>query len=540
MIQHAPASLEEFLASCERCEEVQEQVLLNILHHAAESAIGQKFNFSTIKNYADFVEAVPPQNWKDLEPYAQAMEHGESNQLFNGAPDYFVCTSGTTGAIKKIPESPRGRLAKSLTTQLRVEAISRHAPSSMTARILPLVNNAVEGHTEAGIPFGSASGIALATASQALRDHMAFPMEVLEAGYGDALDYLILRFALLQDVRSIFGNNAGRIEQFFRRAEKEAEQLISDIEHGTLTCEYPVPDPLLKTLREKCAPHPTRAKELREAWKKNGRFLPETYWPNLQVISCWLAGSVGRYVKGLRPLLAPSVQLFDLGYGATEGKFNLPLKPEQAIGPLTIFSAFYEFCPLGENRFLRAHELQDGACYEMYVTNYSGLYRYPIRDVVRVDGFLGNTPQIVFEYKAGEMLNLAGEKVAAATLLPVVSKTLGESLLHWCVVEDPVQERYLFCLEFTNPSANPQSFATTCAEKLEKALMEETLIYPIFRNQNLLQKVGVKLMRSGWMKELYADQTRDGRSEVQIKLSLVCSIIPHSEYILAASTEKKL
>ena len=532
MIRYAPASLDEFLALCEQCKEVQEHVLLDILKHAEQSQIGEKFGFSKIKNYADFASILPPQTWKDLEPYAKAMERGEKNQLFNGVPDYFVCTSGTTGSIKKIPESARGRAAKSMTTRLRVEAIARHAPSVTNAKLLPLVNNAVEGYSEAGIAFGSASGIALATASEQLKNRVAFPLEALEVGYSDALDYLILRFALEEDVRIIFGNNAGRIEQFFLRAEKEAEHLIDDIKHGTLSCETAIPAPLLERLQRKCTPNPTRAEELRLAWKNKKRFLPEVYWPNLQVVTCWLAGSVGRYVKAIRPFLSPSVLLFDLGYGATEGKFNIPLEPKNPAGTLTTYAAFYEFCPLGETRFLRAHELQDGEEYELYVTNYSGLYRYALRDVVRVDGFSGNTPRILFEYKAGEMLNLAGEKVAAATLLPVVSSVIGSALTHWCVVGDPTQKRYLFCVELSELPENPDQLARNYAQKLETALMEETLIYPIFRNQNLLEKIGLKLMRSGWMDALYADQTQSGRSKVQIKLPLLYPQLPHPEYIL--------
>jgi hypothetical protein len=535
MTQIAPTDLSAFLKSCEQCEEVQDKILIDILRRAASSRFGQKYGFEKIANYADFASAVPSQSWSTLKPYAEAMVHGESNQLFAGDPDYFVCTSGTTSAIKMMPESAQGRAVKSLTTQLRVEAMLRHASTMMDEKILPLVNNATEGYTEHGVAFGSASGIALATASKAIQDRVAFPIKVLEAGYSDALDYLILRFAVESDVRGVFGNNAGRIEQLFLRAEKEAEQLIDDIDQGTISCKTQIADSLMKVLLEKTSPNPTRAAELRATWKKAGRFLPEAYWPHLQVVACWLAGSVGRYVDALRPLLAPSVSFFDVGYGATEGKFNLPLEPEQPAGPLCLYAAFYEFRAPGKEQFLRAHELQDGEQYELFVTTYSGLYRYAVRDVIRVDGSTGNTPHIVFEYKAGEILNLSGEKVAAASLLPVVAGVTGKELSHWCVVGDAERKRYLFCLEFPTLPDAPQHAAINYAAKLEKALIDQTLIYPIFRNQKLLNSVGVKIMKPGWRAALYADRTREGQSQVQVKLPLVYPEVPHLEYGVAES-----
>jgi len=531
--QILPTNLSAFLASCEACETIQDAVLLDILCSAQSSRFGQEHEFEKITHYADFVSAVSPQDWESLKPYVDAVVNGEKDQLFEGEPDYFICTSGTTSAMKMMPESARGRAVKSLTTQLRVEAMSRYASTMLTGKILPLVNNAIEGYTEKGIAYGSASGIALATASEALRDQIAFPVEVLDAGYSDALDYLILRFVVESDVRAVFGNNAGRVEQLFLRAEKEAEQLINDIENGTITLKTPIPEPLMKTLVEKCTPNPMRAAELRVAWKKAGRFLPEVYWPQFQIMACWLAGSVGRYVDALRPLLASSVSFFDVGYGATEGKFNLPLEPEQPAGPLCLYGAFYEFRSLGKESFLRAHELQDGKQYELFVTTYSGLYRYAIHDVLRVDGFTGNTPRIVFEYKAGEILNISGEKVAAASLLPVVAEVMGKELLHWCVVGDTNQKQYLFCLEFAHLPDAPQQVVNAYAERLEKALVEQTHIYPIFREQKLIRSVGVKIMKSGWRAALYADRTREGQSQVQVKLPLVYSAVPHPEYSVA-------
>ena len=528
-MRYPPAKLDDFLNLCQDCKKVQHETLLDIIQHASDSVFGHKYGFENIHNYNDFAAAVPTQSWSDIEPDVDAMANGATNQLFNGKPDYFICTSGTSSAMKMMPESELGRLAKSLTFRLRFEAMRCFAPSVPAGKILPLVNNATEGYTAAGIPFGSASGVTRATAPKAIQDMVALPPEVMDLGYSDELDYVILRFAVEADVRAVMGNNAGRIEQLILQAEAKADKLIDDIENGTISCSGN--NSTITALRKRCRPNPGRAEELRAAKQDTGRFLPAAYWPNLEVIACWLAGSVGRYMDMVRHLLEPDVTIFDLGYGATEGKFNIPLKPDCAAGPLTTYAGFYEFRALGEKSFLQAHELQHDKLYEMFVTNYSGLYRYAIGDIIRVSGFVGTTPQIVFEYKAGEILNICGEKVAAASLLPAISIATGSDLVHWCVIGDAENKRYIFYLEF-KPQAEADKHATDYADKLENTLKEHTLIYPIFRKQNLINQLKVVIMKPGWQEALYTDLVNQGRSRTQIKLPLIYNKLPHPEYCL--------
>ncbi len=527
MIRHSPVHLKDFLQLCEACEAVQNAVLLDILQQAETSVIGRRFGFERIKDSAAYCTSVTPTIWSDVEPYAQKLAGGEGDQLFAGLPEYFICTSGTTGSIKIIPESAAGRLAKSITARLRLEAMCCHAPAIQRGKLLPLVNNAIEGYTEAGIAYGSASGITLLTAPESIRAMIAFPPEILEIGYSNVLDYLIMRFAVEQDVRAIFGNNAGRIEQLCLRAEADAEQIINDIETGSVSYADQIPEGVYASLQSGCVANPGRGQMLREAYAGKKRFTPEVYWPKLQVVSCWLSGSVGRYVESIRGVFDDKIFFFDIGYGATEGKFNIPLEPEKSAGPLAIHAAFYEFKPLnGSDRMLLAHEVQAGESYELFVTNYSGLYRYGMRDIVRIEGFTGTTPRIVFEQKAGDVLNLCGEKVAASSLIALVTSVVGEQLVHWCVVGEDLAKRYHFFLELDKLPEDIAAALHHYSESLEQALCEDNLIYPVFRGQKLLQPAVVSLMRPGWQEALYAGQIQSGHNRAQVKLPLVYTSVP--------------
>ncbi len=110
---------------------------------------------------------------------------------------------------------------------------------------------------------------------------------------------------------------------------------------------------------------------------------------------------MGRYVEQAKSFFSGNVIFFDVGYGATEGKFNIPLAPDDPTGILTTYGAFYEFKPLDGDSFLLAHETKRDESYELFVTTYSGLYRYPMHDIVKVTDFEGTTPKIVFERKNG-------------------------------------------------------------------------------------------------------------------------------------------
>ena len=536
MISNLPACLDDFISLCEDCEAIQKEVLKDIVKNAKNTEIGKKFDFKTINDVDMFRHHVAVTTWHDIAPLAKRLEEGESDLLFADKPSFFICTSGTTGKIKIIPESQDGKRLKALTGQLRIEAISRFLPSMMKGKLLPLVNHAIEGYTEAGIPYGSASGITLITASQEVQKKVAFPMELLEIDYSKSMDYFLMRFAVTEDVRAIFGNNAGRIAQLIETAQKEADNIINDIEKGTLFGMETLPESIQTKLKKLMHPNPKLASSLRKAKQEKGHFLPDIYWPNLQVVVCWLSGSVGRYVKTLTPFLSKDILFFDVGYGATEGKFNIPLEPNNAAGVLSIYSAFYEFQESGSDDFLMAHELQNNKSYELYVTTYSGLYRYRMDDIIRVDGFVGTTPKIVFENKAGEILNISGEKVAASSLIPIVNQAVLEitkqTPYHWCVVADDEKKCYHFCIELPLETIYSKESAVQIANRLENLLKTKTFIYPIFREQKLINKLRLTLMKNGWQEALYAEHLKNGRSNAQIKLPLIYADIPKKEFIL--------
>lgn len=515
---------------CELPQKTQEAVLLDILQQNASSEIGKKHVFADIKSIDEFRARVPISQWSDYEEFAQKMMEGETDLLFSGETKHFIISSGTTGKEKYIPESIAGALAKSITSRLRTSAIISLAPAVLKGKILPLANTPNVGTTASGISVGSASGLTLESTSETYIKKMAFPMDIYDISDQALFDYLMFRFALEEDVRGIVGNNAGRAEQLFIFAQHNANDLIDDIEQGTISAKISIADDLRQLLSKGLKPNPKRAEELRKLLEQDC-FTPRYYWTNLMVFSCWLSGSVGRFTATIRDYLPEQCFLMDCGYGASEGKFNIPLIKENPVGPLALHANFYEFEPIEGGEPLMAHELEDGASYQLIITNYSGLYRYAMKDIVRVEGFTAKTPNILFETKSGEIGNIAGEKLSAALFTKVfdlLPQEWTKNIHHYCAAVMGEERAYWICVEPSVEDAFP--LEAMCA-RIEEIMMEEAIVYKYYRNQSIINPCKLVIMKQGWQENLYSTRRKEGQSTSQVKLPVIIQGVPEREYI---------
>ncbi len=103
------------------------------------------------------------------------------------------------------------------------------------------------------------------------------------------------------------------------------------------------------------------------------------------------------------------------------------MRDETSASILAIHGIFFNSCrkqrPLAPDApTLLAHELQVGQHYQLVLTTAAGLYRYCLGDLVEVNGFLGQAPQVTFLRKVGEgdAVNLVGEKLDARQVAQAV------------------------------------------------------------------------------------------------------------------------
>ncbi len=452
--------LMEFHQMAQECyespEQYQKMVLQQILEFGRDTEFGRKHHFSEIKNIDDFRRLVPVSEWTDIELYSDRMAAGEPDLLFPGLAKYFIASTGTTGNKPKlIPESDPGAVARNAVMNLRIVALFLHFPGILQKGVvLPLSNPSRGSKTDGGIPIQFASGTTLNQSMEGTSGiRLAFPTAIFAVTDPATRDYLLMRFAIQhEDVVMILGNNAGRMRELANLADKNAVNILSDIQNGTIAGAGIIEERLRIKIEESILPDPVRASLLRKIFEQTGHLMPRDYWPSLQLMGFWLAASVGHFIKDVRPLMSDSARYMDIGYGASEGKFNIPSEIEQAAGTLSILTAFYEFIPEHGGIPLMAHQLEDQKCYELVITTWSGLYRYKLADVIKVEGFTKKTPNIVFQYKSGDILNIADEKTPASAVndsIRLMAKKLGIDPVQVQVYADESERRYLCYVEFS-------------------------------------------------------------------------------------------
>ena len=220
-------------------------------------------------------------------------------------------------------------------------------------------------------------------------------------------------------------------------------ELCDDLERGRINPDVPVDPKLREKLEAKLSPDPERAAEIRSIMKEheNDAFVP-LLWPDMKRIATVGTASFAPFIDRLRLSLGPDVAVDYLGYVCSEATVAAHLHADEPAYLLLPFSGFYEFIPMEEGMPetpLLLDQLEAGKEYELIVTNLSGFYRYRLGDVIRVTGFHGECPMIVFTYRKNQLISMYGEKVTETALQNAVEATAEESgttILEYSVYAD--------------------------------------------------------------------------------------------------------
>jgi hypothetical protein len=202
---------------------------------------------------------------------------------------------------------------------------------------------------------------------------------------------------------------------------------------------------------------------LREIFAKDAKDgILKMIWPKLALIKAIGSATFWPYTQRVMQYAGEPMTYVHRTYTASEGQIGLVTELNSTRYCLLPHQMFYEFIPLedGENPdppTLHIDQLELDKEYEIVLTNLSGLYRYRIMDVVKVVGFLNNTPQICFSYRKNQIMNMAGEKTTYTQLAKAVeecAKHFGCNFLEFAVYQDLRGDigRYTILLESDDPA----------------------------------------------------------------------------------------
>lgn len=456
-----------FDQQCKHPIETQRKLLLGILEKNRDTAIGQKYDFSSISSIKGFQKAVPMMDYKDHEPYIQASLNGEPAQLTAQSPCFYATTSGTTGTPKYIPVTPESRSAKSQLLRVWLSKLYIDHPHMFSGHMLSVVSPEVESMSPTGVPCGAESGHGYRAAPGGMKAVYSSPYEVFEITDYDAKYYALLRIAAEQSISVIFSCNPSTVLLLAQRMEEYAEDIIDDIRKGTLSSNYNISDEIRKICQPYLKANPKRADELASIRKRAGSLMPKDAWPDLCVIACWKGGSVGTYLQKFGQYFPEDTAIRDLGYLSSENRGSIPLTDAGVSGPLAIATNFYEFLPenhapdVGPDDYLTLDQLEEDASYYIFVTTMAGLYRYDMNDIIQVMGFYENTPMIRFIQKGKGVISFTGEKLSESQVIAAVNKALSsisgqyEFITALGALEEDMP-RYSFLIEFDNSPDDDQ------------------------------------------------------------------------------------
>ena len=410
-------------------KKTSEKTLLKIINSSKNTVYGKKYNFSDIHSIEDFQKNVPLSLYDDYREYIEeTVKNGTQNLITGHRIIYFAATSGTTTAKKLIPQTTIAFPAyfKVICIYLNdlVKALRSRSVSDFNAKgflVTEMSNSTKEDNDDVDIgmiSFFCANGF-----KQFVPSFTQLPKEIIGSGEVNDKQYIKSRYAI-QDpsLNYIGGIFTSSIADSINYIEDNHEMLIKDIEEGIIDPSIDISDSMRNKLQSKLKPDPKRANELRKIFTTDSDVpLISRIWNNMSYICSMGSADFEPFTKRILSMCKDDVVFSYGAYAASEALMACAVKTDDPSYLLLVDNAFFEFVPADKDvnevdRPLLINEVEVGKLYEIIVTNKSGLYRYKIRDVVRIIGFEGETPYIEFAYRANFVTDLCGAHITGEHL----------------------------------------------------------------------------------------------------------------------------
>lgn len=516
-------------------EQASARTLRRILRLSANTVYGREHHFASIckarkpeQLFRLYEKSVQPAEFEAFRPYVERHKKGERNVLIPGKPLMYATTSGTTSQPKWIPISMTYmKEVYSSMSHIWLDNFARLRPKFLSGGLVVSVAKVVEGYAEDGTIFGSVSGVTARELPRFIRERFVTPSEVYDIKDYSARYYTMMRLAIAHSVTYIVAPNPSTIMELVHNAEEYFEDYIEDIEKGTLSSKFDIPEEIRAALAPKLKSDPQRADFLRKIKAEHPVPQIKHWWPELQFLSSWKCGNTAIAAAKVSEQLPECCCYQELGFFASECRFGLVL--DQGIDT-TLFPHyhFYEFVEESEldkpdPRFLRLHELEQGKRYCIFVTTLSGLYRYNMNDLVEVGGWYHKTPKIHMVQKVNGIVSITGEKLYEKQFIEAVR--MAEQETGWKVnffigFADPENSLYDFYYEFDNRKVR-KAKARKFTEIVDARLKEMNIEYESKRASNRLKMPETFVLKKNAYDLFKKRSLQEGARDGQFKLVML-------------------
>ena len=517
-------------------EKASARTLRKILNLAKNTAYGKEHHFGAIVKarkpeqlFRLYEKSVRASEYESFRPYVERHKHGEANVLIPGKPLMYATTSGTTSKPKWIPISQKYmKDVYDVMSHIWLDNFARVRPKFLSGGLVVSVATVVEGYAEDGTIFGSVSGVTAKKIPSIIRKRFVTPPEVYDISDYTARYYVMMRLAIAHSVSYIVAPNPSTLLELIHNAEEYFDDYIEDIEKGSISEKFDVSPEIRSVLAGFTVPDPERADFLRRVKEKcGGKPQLKDWWPDMQLLSSWKCGNTAIAAEKVQQQLPAGCCYQELGYFASECRFGLVLDEgiDSTLFPNYHYYEFIEESDLEnpEPRFLRLHELEQGKRYCIYVTTFSGLYRYNMNDLVEVGGWNGKTPKIHMVQKVNGIVSITGEKLYEKQFIEAVHEAERQSGLKanfFIGFADPEEACYDFYYEFENRKIR-RSKAEAFTKIVDSQLMEMNIEYQSKRASHRLKEPKTFVLKRNAYDHFKRRSLLEGARDGQFKLVML-------------------
>ncbi|KAH0726554.1 hypothetical protein KY290_004075 [Solanum tuberosum] len=511
--------IEEFEALTKEAGKVQEETLKKILEENGSTVYLQQWGLNGRTDPETFKACVPLVTHKDLEPYIQRIADGDLSPVLTGKPITTISlSSGTTqGRPKFVPFNDELMESTMQIYKTSFAFRNREFPIE-NGKALQFIYSSKQFKTKGGLAAGTATtnvyrNVHFKKTMKAMQTPCCSPDEVIfgpdfhQSLYCHLLCGLIFRDKV-QVVSSTFAHS---IVHAFRTFEQVWEELVADIREGVISSRVTVPS-MRSAIMKLLKPDPEQADSIYNKCSglSNWYGLIPVLFPNARYIYGIMTGSMEPYLKKLRHY-AGELPLLSADYGSSEGwigaNVNPKLPPELVTYAVLPNIGYFEFIPLRVNLDglepapVGLAEVKLDEEYEIVVTNFAGLYRYRLGDVVKIKGFHNATPELQFICRSNLLLSINIDKntekdlqlaVEAATRLLVDEKLeVVDFTSHVNIATDP--GHYVVFWELSGEGSDET--LQECCNCLDKSFVDAG--YVGSRKVNVIGALELRVVKKG-------------------------------------------
>ncbi len=499
---------------------IQDAVLADIMRMAQDSDYAKDKGFADAKTKEEFLQKAPISAYDDYRPYIRENLKNDAGQLTNQETVYYLLSTGMSNQGKYYPETQLGALARQLNidiwNMMVMQAVPTVNPTNM--KLMAVMTCLPLDQAENGIVVRRTSGQAAKELWNRHPQFYVYPYEFLEAQLPeDDKDYMAALYVLKEKkFNKLCCNNMAYFGNILDWIEKRPNTMIHDIRTGTMSVNLPLE--IWEQLKPSFQADSARADELQQLLDTYGTLPLDKVWPDFAFVGTWLSGTAGMLAKAVRRRLPESVKWISESYGASEGMFTLPREFDTGAGPLAGFVGYFEFLPLDKSTGpVSMAEVEVGKYYELIVTTYSGLYRYNLHDIVRVDGFVGDTASIEFVCRSSDILELKNKSLYGYEFLNLMEEVQAISQCPMTIYQAYVEDESLSVI------VQPD-YANCNSDGLYHALQT------VMKAQDI-PLGNLYIMDKQYCATLFKSFTQFGRTTQTIKLPLIMKRKPFEELV---------